>query len=163
MRSVRPLNASDWQRVSEIYRQGIETGHATFELEVPSWDEWDRGHIEEPRLVVETGDIGVVAWAALSPVSRRAVYRGVAEHSIYVADEARGSGIGKMLLVTLVEKSEEAGFWTLQTAIFPENLPSIALHEAVGFRVIGVRERIGSHHGKWRDVVLMERRSDRVG
>lgn len=163
MRSVRPLGPADWPRVSEIYRQGIETGHATFELEVPSWDAWDSGRIEEPRLVVETEKLGVVAWAALSQVSTRHVYRGVAEHSIYVADEARGSGIGKLLLTALVEKSEIAGFWTLQTGIFPENQPSIALHEAVGFRVIGVRERIGSHHGKWRDVVLMERRSDRVG
>ena len=157
------MSADDWPRVSEIYLQGIETGDATFEVDVPSWDSWDRGHIEEPRLVLEMPDLGVVAWAALSPVSTRHVYRGVAEHSIYVAEEARGSGVGKMLLTALVERSEDAGFWTLQTAIFPENGPSIALHEAVGFRVIGMRERIGAHHGRWRDVVLMERRSDRVG
>lgn len=153
---------SDWPSVARIYREGIETGNATFETEVPGWNDWDAGHIDACRLVVEM-DGDVVAWAALSQVSRRHVYRGVAEHSIYVGSEARGQRVGGELLAALIEGSENAGFWTLQTAIFPENQASITLHTRFGFRVIGTRERIGSHHGKWRDTVLLERRSSRVG
>lgn len=156
------MTRADWPAVARVYGEGIESGHATFETEVPTWEEWDESHIDSCRLVsVLEGE--VVAWAALTPVSRRHVYRGVAEHSIYVADAMRGRGVGTSLLSALVEASEEAGFWTLQTAIFPENEASIALHSAAGFRVVGTRERPGSHHGVWRDVVLMERRSDRVG
>jgi phosphinothricin acetyltransferase len=152
---------ADWPQVARIYQEGIETGNATFETDVPSWDEWHAGHLEVARLVVETND-GVVAWAALSPVSKRHVYRGVAEHSIYVTQTAQGSGVGTALLGALIGVSEDAGIWTLQTGIFPENTPSIDLHTKLGFRTLGVRERIGAHHGKWRDVVLMERRSSRV-
>lgn len=153
---------ADWPRVAEIYRQGIATGNATFEAEVPSWDDWDAAHLEAARLVLEV-DRSVVAWGALSPVSRRHVYRGVAEHSIYVALEAQGDGVGKALLGALIGASEGAGIWTLQTAVFPENTASIALHTGLGFRVLGTRERIGWHHGRWRDVVFLERRSSVVG
>ena len=161
-RSIRPMEASDWPEVSEIYREGITGGNATFETEVPNWEEWDAAHIESCRLVSEL-DSRVVGWAALTPVSRRPVYRGVAEHSIYVVGDARGRGIGFGLLGALVTASEESGFWTLQTAIFPENEASIALHTRAGFRLVGTRERLGSQRGLWRDVVVMERRSSRVG
>lgn len=154
--------SSDWPAVARIYEEGIETGNATFETRVPEWDEWDDGHLEVCRLVVEERGV-ILGWAALSPVSRRHVYSGVAEHSIYIAADARGRGVGSGLLGSLVADSEEAGFWTLQTAIFPENETSIGLHERHGFRVIGTREHLGRHHGRWRDVVLMERRSARVG
>jgi len=153
---------TDWPEVSRIYQEGIETGEATFETDVPSWEEWDAAKLTICRLVATGGD-SVVGWAALSPVSRRHVYRGVAEPSIYVGSVARGLGVGRELLAALIEASESAGIWTLQTAIFPENDVSIRLHEGLGFRIVGTRERIGSHHGRWRDVVLMERRSDRVG
>lgn len=153
---------SDWPDVASIYREGIETGNATFETSVPDWEAWDSGHLEECRLVVELG-CRVVAWAALSPVSQRPVYRGVAEHSIYVSGDARSRGVGAALLQALIESSEKAGLWTLQTAIFPENEASISLHTGAGFRVVGVRERLGEHRGRWRDVVLMERRSEKVG
>lgn len=156
------MTESDWPAVARIYREGIETGDATFETEVPDWSDWDAAHIEQCRLVFEI-DGEVVAWAALSPVSRRQVYRGVAEHSIYVGSAARGQGVGAELLEALIDQSEDAGFWTLQTGIFPENEVSVALHKRLGFRVVGTRERLGSHHGRWRDVVLMERRSERVG
>lgn len=156
------MTESDWPAVARIYREGIETGDATFETEVPDWSDWDVAHTEQCRLVVEI-DGEVVAWAALSPVSRRQVYRGVAEHSIYVGSAARGQGVGAELLEALIDQSEDAGFWTLQTGIFPENEVSVALHKRLGFRVAGTRERLGSHHGRWRDVVLMERRSKRVG
>jgi L-amino acid N-acyltransferase YncA len=159
---VRPMLPSDWPEVARIYREGIETGDATFETSVPEWEAWDAGRLAECRIVFELDD-RVVAWAALSAVSTRPVYRGVAEHSIYVSGEARGRGVGSGLLEALVEASEDSGFWTLQTAIFPENEASITLHSRVGFRVVGKRERLGSHHGRWRDVILMERRSVRVG
>jgi len=152
----------DWPAVARIYREGIETGNATFETDVPDWPVWDAAHLEICRLVVDSGD-EVVAWAALTPVSRRCVYRGVAEHSVYVRPHVRRRGVGRDLLSALIGNSEDAGIWTLQTAIFPENEASIALHAAVGFRIVGTRERVGSHHGRWRDVVLMERRSGRVG
>jgi len=155
------MTETDWPSVAGIYAEGIATGDATFETEVPDWGRWDAAHIESCRLVCEIAD-QVVAWAALSPVSGRQVYRGVAEHSIYVAGSARGRGVGSLLLQALIDESEEAGFWTLQTAIFPENEASITLHTRAGFRVIGTRERIAAHHGRWRDTVLMERRSGRV-
>lgn len=153
---------SDWPDVARIYREGIETGDATFEISVPEWEAWDAGRLAECRLVSEL-DGRVAAWAALSAVSKRPVYRGVAEHSIYVSGDARGRGVGSALLEAFVGASEEAGFWTLQTAIFPENSASIAVHTRFGFRVVGRRERLGLHHGRWRDVLLMERRSARVG
>jgi L-amino acid N-acyltransferase YncA len=156
------MTPGDWKDVARIYEEGIQTGNATFETEVPQWEEWDAGHLEASRLVMEEDGV-IVGWAALSAVSRRQVYRGVAEHSIYVADSARGRGVGTELLKALVADSEAAGFWTLQTAIFPENETSIGLHERHGFRVVGIRERLGRHHGRWRDVVLMERRSAETG
>lgn len=153
---------SDWPEVARIYREGIETGDATFETSVPEWEAWDAGHLAACRLVYQLDD-RMAAWAALNPVSTRPVYRGVAEHSIYVSGDARGRGVGTNLLEALAEASEEAGFWTLQTAIFPENEASVALHARIGFRVVGRRERLGLHHGRWRDVILMERRSATVG
>ena len=161
-RPIRPMEESDWPAVARIYREGIATGDATFEIEVPEWEDWDAGHVQSCRLVYEDGG-AVVGWAALSPVSRRHVYRGVAEPSIYVAAVARGRGVGRALLEALIDASEEAGFWTLQTSIFPENEASITLHSSAGFRVVGTRQMIGSHHGQWRDTVLMERRSALVG
>lgn len=161
-RTIREMTPADWPVVARIYEEGIATGHATFETDVPDWESWDEGHHEECRLVMEW-EGQVVAWAALSPVSRRHVYRGVAEHSIYVAPEVRGRGVGRLLLRALIESAEEAGFWTLQTSIFPENEASVFLHTSEGFRILGTRERVGRHHGTWRDTVLMERRSRVVG
>lgn len=160
--ATRAMTSDDWPDVARIYEEGIQTGNATFETRVPEWEEWDSGHLAACRLVLEEGG-AIFGWAALSAVSRRQVYDGVAEHSIYVAGDARGRGVGAGLLNSLVASSEEAGFWTLQTAIFPENETSISLHKRYGFRVVGVRERLGHHHGRWRDVVLMERRSSLVG
>ena len=141
-----------------IYEQGIAGGNATFETEAPSWDDWDRTHLEGHRLVA-LQDEKVVGWAALSPVSERCVYAGVAENSVYVADEAQGRGVGRALLEELIAGAGRDGIWTIQTGIFPENEASIELHQRCGFRVVGTRERIGQHHGVWRDVVFMERRS----
>jgi len=159
---IREMGPDDWPEVARIYREGIETGDATFETEVPSREEWDLGHLDDPRLVaVLEGE--TVGWAALSPVSSRCVYAGVAEVSVYVGERARGRGIGRRLLAALVRASEEEGIWTLQAGIFPENEASIAIHERCGFRVVGVREKLGEMEGRWRDVVLMERRSPEVG
>ena len=160
--TIATLGASDWPAVRTIYEQGIATGDATFETAAPSWEEWDAAHLERPRLVaLDAGE--VVAWAVVSPVSRRRVYAGVVEDSVYVAGSARGRGVGSALLSALVDEAEAAGIWTIQASIFPENLASIALHERCGFRVVGTRERIGRWHGVWRDVVLLERRSAVVG
>ncbi|HKC23888.1 MAG TPA: GNAT family N-acetyltransferase [Thermoanaerobaculia bacterium] len=155
------MQPSHRERVREIYLEGIETGLATFETSAPEWEAWDRAHFARPRLVALSGD-DVAGWAALSPVSSRAVYSGVAEVSIYVAANARGRGAGKQLLGALVAGSEEEGFWTLQAGILARNLVSITLHLACGFREVGVRERIGRLRGAWEDVVLMERRSPRI-
>lgn len=156
--NVRPLLAADWEAVRRIYAEGIATGNATFELSPPSWEEWDAGKLAVPRLVAEDGG-AVVGWAALSPTSKRHVYRGVAEVSVYVAADKWGQGLGRLLLSRLVVESERAGIWTLQAGIFPENGASIYLHEECGFRIVGRREKIGQMHGVWRDVLLMERRS----
>jgi len=159
---VEPMKEQDWEAVQAIYREGIAAGDATFETEAPEWEAWDRSHRLQCRLVArEKGQ--VVGWAALSPISGRRVYAGVAEISIYVKESARGRGTGKALLRALIEESEQAGIWTLQGGIFPENEASIALHKACGFREVGRRERLGQMHGLWRDVILMERRSKRVG
>jgi phosphinothricin acetyltransferase len=147
-----------WPFVRAIYLQGIATGNATFQQTAPAWDEWDAGHLAVCRLIARDGE-EIVGWAALSAVSRRAVYAGVAEVSVYVADGARGKGVGKALLAELIRQSERNGIWTLQSGIFPENVASIELHRSLGFRVVGVRERIGCMNGQWRDVCLMERRS----
>ena len=159
---IVPLRAEHWDAVARIYAQGIATGHATFETEVPSWERWDASHLPDQRLVaLREGE--VVGWAALSPVSDRCVYGGVAEESVYVAEEARGRGVGQALLEALIERSEAANIWTIQTGIFPENEASVHLHERAGFRIVGTRERLGQHGGVWRDVLLLERRSPTVG
>ena len=159
---VSAMAASDWAAVRAIYEEGIATGHATFETAAPEWEAWNAARLPVCRLVARRGR-RIVGWAALSPISSRAVYSGVAEVSIYVAAPARGQGVGRTLLKTLVESSETAGIWTLQAGIFPENEASVALHLACGFRVIGRRERLGRHHGIWRDSLLLERRSSRIG
>lgn len=160
------MNAAHWPHVRAIYEQGITTGHATFQAEAPTWEEWDQGHLAHCRLVAvntEEADGQALGWAALSPVSGRCVYAGVAEVSVYVADAARGQGVGRQLLAALVAESEAHGLWTLQAGIFPENTASLRLHAGAGFREVGRRERIGQMRGVWRDTVLLERRSAVVG
>ena len=156
------MAAHDWQDVRRIYVQGIATGNATFETDAPSWEAWDASHLPRCRLVARD-DAGVAGWAALAPVSHRCVYGGVADVSIYVAERARGKGVGAALLAALIRASEADGIWTLQAGIFPENEGSLALHRSLGFRDVGVRERIGKLGGVWRDVLLLERRSAHVG
>lgn len=159
---IRAMEPADWRPVSEIYKEGILTGFATFETEVPSWDQWNSNHIASCRLVAVDGK-RVNGWAALSAVSSRCVYGGVAEVSVYVAEQARGTGVGKALLRHLISASEKEGYWTLQSGIFPENKVSIKLHEQAGFRIVGIRERIGRRDGVWKDNVMMERRSKKTG
>lgn len=155
---VRPMEKDDWSQVVEIYYQGIQTNNATFNSSCQSFEAWDESHIKECRLVVEYDD-EVVGWAAISPYSSRECYKGVAEVSVYIDANHRGKGVGELLLNTLVEKSEEAGFWTLQSSIFQTNAASIRLHEKCGFRVVGYRERIAKDRfGMWRNTVIMERR-----
>lgn len=156
-----PMAPQDWDAVRRIYRQGIATGEATFETEAPEWERWDSAHLEHCRLVAREAG-AAMGWAALSPVSARRVYRGVAEVSVYVAERARGRGMGLALLEALVAESERRGIWTLQASIFPENIASLELHRKCGFRVVGRRERIAELKGVWRDVMLLERRSDVV-
>jgi L-amino acid N-acyltransferase YncA len=157
---VRELRAEDWPAVRAIYEDGIRSG-ATFETEAPSWDAWDAAH-PELRLVAERDGV-VVGWAALSPYSSRRCYRGVGDVSVYVGEAARGTGVGRLLLEELVERSEEAGYWTLSAGVFPENDVSLRLHQGCGFRVIGVRERLAELNGVWRDAVWLERRSTLIG
>jgi phosphinothricin acetyltransferase len=156
---IRELEPDDWSAVAEIYWDGMRDGLATFETEVPSWHDWDAAH--DLRLVAELDGI-VAGWAALSPVSARRCYAGIAEDSVYVARELRGLGIGRRLLQTLIARSEAAGIWTIQAAVFPENHATLALHERCGFRVVGTRERIAKRDGIWRDTVFLERRSELV-
>jgi L-amino acid N-acyltransferase YncA len=153
------MRAGDWPAVREIYEQGIATGDATFDTEAPSWEQFDAGHLEAGRLVARNRAGEVIAWAALSPVQRKSAYRGVAEGSLYVREDARGTGVGRRLTEAIVEAADAAGIWTLELWIFPENRASIALCESLGFRIVGVRERIGQREVRWRDVVVMERRS----
>ena len=160
--AIAAMSASDWPAVRAIYLEGIATGNATFERTAPEWPQWDAGHLSPGRLTARAAD-AIVGWAALSRVSTRAVYAGVAEVSVYVAAAARGTGVGRTLLAALIHESERAGIWTLQAGIFPENRASIILHEKAGFRVVGIRERLGAMDGRWRDVVLMERRSRVAG
>lgn len=160
--NISQFHVENWPDVQRIYQEGIETGNATFETQVLEWDAWDSKTRPQPRLVAHLDD-QVVGWAALSSVSARAVYAGVCEVSVYVATAVRGQGVGKKLLQALVHASEEMGIWTLQASIFPENQASIAIHEQCGFRVLGRREKIAQHRGRWRDTVLMERRSQIVG
>ncbi len=159
---LRDLRSDDWPEVARIFEEGIRTGNATFETEVPSWEAWDATHLPAHRLVAER-DGRVVGWIALVPVSPRECYAGVAEVSAYVAEEARGKGVGRELLAALIESSERGGIWTLETGVFPENEPSLRLLQRFGFRVVGTRERIGRMHGMWRNVIFLERRSEVVG
>jgi L-amino acid N-acyltransferase YncA len=160
--SVRPLLDSDWESVRQIYIEGIASGNGTFETEAPAWEPWNATHRADCRIVAAR-DGRILGWAALSPVSVRRVYAGVAEVSIYVGQDARGGGVGAALLGELIACSEDAGVWTLRAGIFPENTASLALHERHGFRRLGVQERVGYGLGRWRDVVLLERRSARTG
>ncbi|MEJ0044952.1 MAG: N-acetyltransferase family protein [Rhodospirillales bacterium] len=159
---IDSMTLADWERVRAIYLEGIAGGNATFETEAPSWEKWDAGHLAAPRLVARA-QAGVLGWAALSKVSGRCVYAGVADESIYVDAAARGQGVGKALLTRLCDEADRAGLWTLQAGIFPENVASVRLHEACGFRVVGRRERIGKHGTVWRDVLFLERRSRVAG
>ncbi len=151
--------------VLAIYQAGLDTGNASFETAAPTWLIWSAAHLPDHRFVAvsDDGDDDVLGWVAASPVSSRCVYAGVVEHSVYVAPAAKGQGVGRRLLEALIASTEAAGIWTIQSGVFPENTASLALHRAAGFREIGVRERVGCHHGRWRDVVLLERRSKVAG
>ncbi len=172
------MQPKHWQDVARIYAEGITTGNATFQKDIPTWEEWDSSHLKNCRFValnsmtIEAGFVtvsgawqggGILGWAALTPVSGRCIYAGVAEVSVYVTPQYSGQGVGKMLMNALIESSETDGLWTLQAGIFPKNIGSLRLHEAVGFRLIGRRERIGKMDGVWRDTLLLERRSEKVG
>jgi len=173
---ILPMPPDLWPAVREIYREGVATGNATFETELPDWEKWDSSHRKDCRLVavepfdedteevlISRNKLTVLGWAALSPVSARRVYRGVAEVSVYVSAAARGRGVGKTLLQALVQESEVNGIWTLQAGVFPENTASVALHKSCGFRKVGVRRQIGKLGDSWRDVLLLERRSRSIG
>lgn len=159
---IKTIEADDYSQLMQIYLQGITTGHATFQTEAPTWKEWDKSHLPNCRIALFENEI-MLGWAALTPVSSRCVYAGVAEVSVYVREGQRQKGVGKQLLSRLIEESENAGIWTLQAGIFPENIASVKLHESCGFRVIGFREKIGCMKGVWRDNLVLERRSKRVG
>jgi len=159
---VEPMQPNDWHDVAAVYLEGIASGHATFETSAPSFSEWDQAHLPFARIVARRAGL-VVGWAALSPVSRRHVYAGVAEVSVYVSASSRGAGVGRRLLTALINESEQNGIWTLQAGIFPENIGSLALHRSCGFREVGRRERIGKLRNIWRDTIMLERRSNSVG
>ena len=154
---IDQMSASDWEQVRSIYLEGVRGGNSTFETDAPSWEKWNEGHLPIARLVMRDEE-KVVGWAALSPVSKRDVYRGVAEVTVYVTENARGKGIGRALLEALIAESEKNGIWTLQASIFPENTASVKLHLQCGFREVGRRERIAMLKGVWRDTILFERR-----
>ncbi|RJT96553.1 N-acetyltransferase [Arthrobacter frigidicola] len=163
--TVRPMREEDWPAVRSIYQEGIDTGHATFEAEAPDWDGFDRSRMARHRFVAETVDGTILGWAAVSPASARPAYSGVVEHSVYVAADARGRGVGAALLRALTDSTEADGIWTLQASIFPENEASLKLHLTAGYTIIGRRRRIarmthGPLAGQWRDTVLIERRSE---
>ncbi|MGN7823366.1 GNAT family N-acetyltransferase [Chitinophaga sp. 22536] len=160
--TIQPMTAGHGSQVLSIYEAGIATGNATFQTAAPSWEEWDQSHLKTCRLVTVENN-RVLAWAALTAVSSRCVYSGVAEVSVYVAPDARGKGIGRQLLEALIRESELHNFWTLQAGIFPENTGSVKIHEACGFRIVGRRERIGKMGDRWRDTLLLERRSTQTG
>jgi L-amino acid N-acyltransferase YncA len=160
--AIRPLQSDDWEAVRAIYQEGIESGWATFETTSPDWESWDAKHRADCRLVAEIGGT-VAGWAALAPVSSREAYAGVAEVTVYVGSIWQRRGVGAALFRELIEVSEDAGLWTLQAVMFPENKASVALHSKLGFRTVGRRNRIGKLGGKWRDTVVLERRSPRVG
>lgn len=162
MFSTREMRETDARAVLTIYQAGLDSNEASFEVEAPDWEKFDRTKLRAPRLVAVDAHDQAVGWVAVSAVSDRCVYGGVVEHSVYVDAGVRGQGIGRLLLLGLIERCEADGIWTIQSGIFPENTASLALHARVGFRVVGTRERIGRHHGRWRDVVLVERRSPLV-
>ncbi|MET8835891.1 N-acetyltransferase family protein [Micromonospora sp. NPDC004540] len=160
--TVRPMTAEDADAVLAIYQAGLDAGDASFETTAPTWPAFDAAKLAEHRLVAVEADGTVIGWVAVSPTSTRAVYAGVVEHSVYVSPAAQGRGAGRLLLDALIASTEAAGVWTIQSGVFPENTASLALHRRAGFRVIGTRERVGRHHGRWRDVILLERRSPAV-
>ncbi len=160
---IRPVTPKDSKRILEIFKQGIEYGWATFETQVPPWESWDSDFYKFSRFVVENSEDNVVGWIAIKPTSKRECFSGVAELSLYIDKDYQGKGLGKILMQKLIQDSEEHQIWTLYAGIFPENKASIALHEKAGFHVVGTREKIGKHHGKWVDIVIMERRSTTVG
>lgn len=162
MTTFDKMHTEDWLGVKSIYEEGIKTGNATFQTVAPEWDQWNENHLQHSRVIAKVNR-NIAGWAALSPVSGRCVYAGVAEVSVYVRADARGKGLGKQLLEKLIEESELNGIWTLQASIFPENIESLKVHEHSGFRIIGTRERIGEMNGVWRDTILLERRSNRIG
>ncbi|MDM1556135.1 N-acetyltransferase family protein [Chryseobacterium indologenes] len=159
---IRPIIKDNFSEVIEIYKQGLATNIATFQNDSPQWEEWDKAHLDFCRISIYDND-NMIGWASLTPVSSRCVYAGVAEVSIYIAQDERGKGVGKTLLTELIQQSEENGIWTLQSGIFAENESSIKLHEKCGFRLVGYREKIGKKNGIWKDNVLMERRSKNIG
>ena len=163
---IRPMRPADADAVLRIYQAGLDTGDASFETAAPTWSAFDAARLADHRYVATDTAGGtegaVVGWVAVSPVSARPVYAGVVEHSVYVDPAAQGRGIARALLDALVASTEAAGIWTIQSGVFPENVTSLALHGRAGFRVVGTRERVGRHHGRWRDVVLIERRSQRI-
>ena len=159
---IRPMDDADAAAVLAIYQAGIDDGDATFETQAPTWQEFDRSKLAEHRLVAVDDNGAVLGWAAAVPVSDRCAYTGVVEHSVYVAREARGGGVGRALLDALIASTEAAGIWTIQSGVFPENTASMVLHRSAGFREVGRRERIAQQHGRWRDVVLIERRSPKI-
>jgi L-amino acid N-acyltransferase YncA len=160
--AIRPMREADAEAVLAIYQAGMDGGQASFETTAPTWAAFDAGRLSDHRYVAVDADDQVLGWVTVSAVSSRAVYAGVVEHSVYVHPAATGRGIGLALLRTLLESTERAGIWTVQSGVFPENTASLRLHERAGFRVVGVRERVGRHHGRWRDVVFIERRSSTV-
>ncbi|WP_319463746.1 GNAT family N-acetyltransferase [Micromonospora sp. RTP1Z1] len=157
--TVRPMSPADAERVLTIYQAGLDGGHASFETTAPTWAAFDAGKLPAHRFVAVDADDRILGWVAVSPTSARPVYAGVVEHSVYVDPAAQGRGVARLLLDALIASTEAAGIWTIQSGVFPENTASLALHQRAGFRVIGTRERVGRHHGRWRDVVLLERRS----
>lgn len=159
---IRLMVEEDWSQVKQIYLNGIATGNATFETQAPEWTEWKQNHDMRCTIVADL-DAVIMGWASLSPVSDRCVYTGVGENSVYVHSDFKEQGLGKLLLSSLIKRSEELGYWTIQTGIFPENRSSIVLHAKLGFRVVGLRERLGKMENRWRDVVLLERRSQTIG
>lgn len=161
---IEPMAAADAGAVLAIYQAGLDTGLASFETQAPDWATFDAARLADHRYVARDQSTGeVLGWVAVSAVSSRCVYAGVVEHSVYVAPDARGRGVGAALLRALIRSTERAGIWTIESGIFPENAASLRLHQSVGFRVVGTRERLGQHHGRWRDVILLERRSPAAG
>ncbi|GGM63684.1 N-acetyltransferase [Micromonospora sonchi] len=160
--TVRPMTSDDAGRVLAIYQAGLDAGNASFETTAPTWTAFDAAKLPDHRLVAVDADDTVLGWVAVAPTSSRPVYAGVVEHSVYVDPAAQGRGVARLLLDALIASTEAAGIWTIQSGVFPDNTASLTPHQRAGFRIIGTRERVGWHHGRWRDVVLLERRSPRI-